>query len=187
MNKSLLAGTAPDPGTVNESECLAQQLSDDGTFPNSRFPLLLYRGAVSILDPDPAEPFERLFASNGWGGSWRDGIYPYHHYHSTAHEVLGVFAGLAKVQFGGEERGVIYEVHAGDTLIIPAGVAHRNLGSTGDFGVVGAYPQGQDWDINYGKSGERPQADRNIARVPLPKLDPVYGPGGPLLEKWKLR
>lgn len=43
--------------------------------------------------------------------------------------------------------------------MIPAGVAHKNLGSTADFGVAGAYPEGQDWDINYGWPGGRPHAD----------------------------
>jgi uncharacterized protein YjlB len=36
----------------------------------------------------------------------------------------------------------------------------------------------------YGESGERPQADHNIARVPVPEADPVYGTDGPLIEYW---
>jgi uncharacterized protein YjlB len=107
------------------------------------------------------------------------------HYHSTAHEVLGVYHGSARVQLGGE-RGVVQEVHPGDVLVIPAGVAHKKLGSTADFGVVGAYPEGQDWDMNYGRLGERPRADSNIARVPLPKADPVCGPDGPLTVHWAM-
>ena len=75
-------------------------------------------------------------------------------------------------------------VAAGDVVVIPAGVAHRRLRSTPDFGVVGAYPQGQRWDMCYGKKGERPGTDRNIARVPDPGTDPVYGGEGPLLELW---
>jgi uncharacterized protein YjlB len=47
-------------------------------------------------------------------------------------------------------------------------VAHKNIESSDDFGVVGAYPEGQDWYMNYGKPGERPKADKNIARLPLP-------------------
>ena len=76
-------------------------LVDDGTFPNNpRFPLLRYRNVVSIQGPDPAAIFERLFNDQGWAGSWRDGVYDMHHYHSTAHEVLGVYSGTAVVQFG---------------------------------------------------------------------------------------
>jgi len=37
----------------------------------------------------------------------------------------------------------------------------------------------------YGKPGERPQADENIARVPLPRTDPIYGIEGPVLDFWK--
>ncbi|HWQ92680.1 MAG TPA: cupin domain-containing protein [Clostridia bacterium] len=169
---------------LNKMDVVAQELKDDGVFPNSKLPLVLYREAVSVPGQDAAAAFEGLFAANGWGGSWRNGIYPYHHYHSTAHEVLGVYRGSAKVQLGGE-TGVVHEVHPGDVLVIPAGVAHKNLGSSADFGVVGAYPEGQDWDLKHGQPGERPGTDWNIARVALPKADPVYGTAGPLIEKWR--
>ena len=170
--------------TVNEPRVDASVLKDDGVFPNSRLPLLLYRRAVKLPKHDPASAFESLFAAHQWRGTWRNGIYCYHHYHSTAHEVLGIYSGSARVQLGGE-RGVIHEVRAGDVLLIPAGVAHKNLGMRGEFGVVGAYPAGQEWDMNYGKPSERPHADRNIAAVPLPVLDPVYGGGGPLRAHWR--
>ena len=97
--------------------------------------------------------------------------------------MLGIYGGSARVQLGGD-HGWIQEVYAGDVLAIPAGVAHKNLGSSDDFGVVGAYDRGLRWDMNYGRPGERPRADRNIAQVRLPKADPVYGPEGPLLEHW---
>lgn len=168
---------------ATEPNVFAIQLKDDGTIPNSNLPLLLYHQSVSISSRDPANVFEELFEEHGWSDSWRNGIYSYHHYHSTAHEVLGIYRGSAKVQLGGE-HGVIHEVRAGDVIVIPAGVAHKNLGSSEDFGVVGAYPEGQQMDMNYGKSGERPRADQNIARVPLPKMDPVYGENGPLNAKW---
>ena len=89
----------------------------------------------------------------------------------------------SKVQLGGEQ-GVIHDVRAGDVIVIPAGVAHKNLGSSDDFGVVGAYPEGQEMDMNYGKPGERDRAIENIAHVALPKMEPVFGEDGPLLEKW---
>ncbi len=179
MNKTA-SGTQPQ---VNPPDVVAQELKDDGVFPNSHLPMIVYRHAVSLSDEDPASIFEALFTANGYSGCWRDGIYPYHHYHSTAHEVVGVYSGWAKVQLGGDD-GVVHEVRAGDAVLIPAGVAHKNLGSSEDFGVVGAYPEGRDWDLNYGKPAERPQTDRNIACVPVPKLDPIYGPVGPLLDYW---
>jgi len=98
---------------------------------------------------------------------------------------LGVYAGEAKVQFGGDD-GIVETVQAGDVVIVPAGVGHKNLGASRDFGVVGAYPEGQDdYDMCYGKPEERPRAIKNIARVAKPKLDPVFGKEGPLLEHWK--
>lgn len=185
MSKKSVATQSPSK-PANEPDVLFAELQDDGVFPNSRLPLILYRLAVRLEGRDPAAVFEQLFAENGWVGSWRNGIYPYHHYHSTAHEVLGVYRGSARVQLGGE-RGVVHEVLSGDVIIIPAGVAHKNLGSTADFGVVGAYPEGQDWDMNYGKPGERPGADRNLRRVALPKADPVFGVAGRLMKKWGKR
>jgi uncharacterized protein YjlB len=159
-------------------------LSDDGTFPNnSRLPLLKYNAAVQLEDPDHAANFEHIFHANRWVGSWRNGVYAVHHYHSSAHEVLGVYGGTAVVQFGGEQ-GIAVEVKAGDVVVIPAGVAHKRLRSSMDFRVVGAYPEGQSWDMCYGREGERPETDRNISRVPVPATDPVYGGSGPLREIW---
>jgi uncharacterized protein YjlB len=99
-------------------------LVDDGVFPNNeQLPLLKYTGPVKLDDADPAATFEKLFKNHGWTGSWRNGVYAVHHYHSSAHEVLGVYCGSAAVQFGGEE-GVVVDVSYGDVVVIPAGVAH---------------------------------------------------------------
>ncbi len=94
-----------------------------------------------------------------------------------------LYGGTAQVQLGGEQ-GLVLSIQAGDVLIIPAGVAHKNLGGSRDFHVVGAYPDGQRPDICYGRDGERPQADRNIARLARPQEDPLYGADGPLFEHW---
>jgi uncharacterized protein YjlB len=110
-------------------------------------------------------------------------VYDYHHYHSTAHEVLGVASGSATLQLGGP-AGRSFNVEAGDVVLLPAGTAHRCEGADADFLVVGAYPPGQRWDILRGDPADRPEADQRIARVPLPGSDPVGGQGGPVLEKW---
>lgn len=166
-------------------EVVSVRLTDDGTFPNNAaLPLLVYRGAFAPARR-AAATMEKVFRANGWSGTWRNGIYGYHHYHSTAHEVLGIARGSARVQLGGP-NGETFEVAAGDVIVIPAGVAHKNLGASADFLVVGAYPEGQRWDMNTGEPGERPQVDRNIAQVPLPAMDPVYGTDGPLVEHWGL-
>jgi uncharacterized protein YjlB len=168
-----------------ESEFKSFLLKDDGVFPNNgKLPLLVLTGAIDLSGKDPAASVERLFAANGWVNSWRNGIYPFQHYHSTAHEVLGVYAGWVKARLGGP-GGVTIIAEPGDVIVIPAGVAHKNLDQSQGFRVVGAYPRGQMWDMNYGKPGERPAADKQIKKVPLPVTDPVYGKNGPLLEIWQ--
>ncbi|WP_207478359.1 cupin domain-containing protein [Arenibaculum pallidiluteum] len=160
-------------------------LPDDGIFPNNAaLPLLLYRATMPEHDTEArASAFERAFTRNGWHGTWRDGVFPYHHYHAEAHEVLGVAAGEAQLIFGGE-GGVTVTIRPGDAVVIPAGVAHRNLGSTSDFLVVGAYPVGQSPDMRTGRPDERERALRTIPRVALPDADPIHGPGGPLDRHW---
>jgi len=163
---------------------IVHELKDDGTFPNNeKLPLLIYKNAIEAAGHDMGGAIEQIFMDNGWGGLWRNGIYTYQHYHSTAHEVLGLYRGKVKVQLGGP-KGVTIDGKAGDVIIIPAGVAHKNLDCSADFGCIGAYPPGQTWDMNYGKPSERPAADKNIAGVPLPNTDPVYGNNGPLIDKW---
>jgi uncharacterized protein YjlB len=153
--------------------------ADDGRIPNSRLPLLVYRQA---LPADPAA-MERAFAEHGWGGGWRNGIYPFHHFHSTAHEVLGIARGEAAVRFGGP-KGSTVTVRAGDVVVIPAGVAHCKERDSGDLLVVGAYPGGADYDLRRGDPAEHDEAASNAARVGVPEQDPVSGRDGPLLRLW---
>src|SRR3954454_9657935 len=144
-------------------QVLPYQLKDDGAIPNNaELPLLIYEGAFKLPARDQASVIEKVFAANGWTGTWRNGIYRFHHYHSQTHEVLGVFSGSATVQFGGQ-HGITQSLRAGDVVIIPAGVAHKNLGASANFGVVGAYPGGREADMNHGKADERAAADYNIA------------------------
>ena len=156
--------------------------ADDGRIPNSRLPVLLYRRAFAARGAAGAAWLEQRFAAHDWRNSWRNGIYSFLHYHSTAHEVLGIYAGQARLQLGGE-RGQSVRVAAGDVLIIPAGVGHQNLDSE-QLGVVGAYPQGRHWDLNRGRPGERPATDRHIAALPLPATDPLLGPRQGLPRLW---
>src|SRR5215207_9193882 len=93
---------------------------DDVLVPNNRLPLIVRQGAITPDATDPASAFERTFAKNGWTNSWRDGIFDYHHYHSTAHEALGVAVGSATVRFGGE-NGETIGLTAGDVVVVPAG------------------------------------------------------------------
>lgn len=153
--------------------------ADDGRFPNSAFPLLVYRRAL----PADAAVMERTFAANGWSNAWRNGIFDYHHFHSVAHEVLGIAAGEAVVAFGGPS-GREVTLRAGDVVAIPSGVAHRNIGASADLLVVGAYPGGSDYDIRRGDPTEHAASARTAAAVPPPDSDPVSGRDGRLPRLW---
>ena len=165
-------------------EVSSHLLLENGSFPNNgRLPLLVFKQVFEKNRVTP-ERFEQLFTSNLWPAAWRNGIFSFHHYHSMAHEVLGVYRGWVEACFGGPD-GLILRAEAGDVIIIPAGVSHCNKGQSPDFRVVGAYPQGQNWDMKYGKDGERPAVDQVISTVPLPAADPVAGKDGPLKTLWE--
>jgi uncharacterized protein YjlB len=180
----------PRSSHTQPAQITAHLFADDGAIPNNpRLPFLVYQGALRLSAPrgrpDPAAVAETVFAANGWGGLWRNSIFPFPHYHSTAHEVLAVCRGWARVRFGGAQ-GVTQTVNAGDVAVIPAGVGHENLGDSGDLLVVGAYPPGQQPDLCYGEPDERPRVLKNIAQIPLPPTDPVYGQQGPLISQWNV-
>ena len=164
----------------------AYRFRDDGNTPNNpRFPLIHYRGAV-VLDPayDPAALFEVLFEYYDWVDQWRDGIYPYLHFHTKTHEVLGVSRGTARVQFGGA-HGRTIALKAGDVVVLPAGTGHRRIHASDDLLVVGAYPKGGDYDEPKPDEVDGKRARNRIAAVPLPRTDPVYGRDGPLRKIWR--
>jgi uncharacterized protein YjlB len=127
--------------------------------------------------------FEDLFDSNGWGDSWRDGIYDYVHYHSRIHEVLGIARGTGKVQFGGR-RGCTLALKAGDAAILPAGTGHQSLSASEDFLVVGAYPPSGKYD-ECTSSEDHERSLKTIPKVGRPRKDRVFGGNGPMLKAWK--
>jgi len=159
---------------------------DDGETPNNpRLPLVLYRTPVVLADGfDPAAIFEELFAGNDWGGSWRNGVYDFLHFHTRTHEVLGIARGTVRVQFGGA-AGKAIDLKAGDVAVLPAGTGHRRLRSSRDLLVVGAYPSSGRYDQRKPSDVDHAQAVADIAKVSLPEADPVYGKTGPLLELWR--
>ncbi len=172
------------PQPAIKSSVAVYYISDDGLFPNNNpLPVLFYKSILRLPKLFPARAVINLFAGNDWSNSWKASIYDYHHYHSITHEVLGVYKGKTKVQLGGE-YGIELTIEKGDVLIIPAGVAHKNLTPKNTFKCVGAYPGGMDYDMKTGKQGERPEADENIRAVPIPLKDPVFGLKGELPENW---
>lgn len=163
----------------------AVRFKDDGLVPNHpRWPLIIYRGAFEFDERhDPAAVIEDLFEANGWGDTWRDGIYDYVHYHSRIHEVLGIARGKGRVRFGGK-KGRIFTLKAGDVAVLPAGTGHQCLSADDDFLVVGAYPPAGTYD-ECTTIEDRPRALVPIPKVPPPRKDPVYGTSGPLSKLWK--
>ena len=155
---------------------------DDGRIPNNKLPLIIFKNVFDEREDEGAELLEDKFKNNNWKNSWRNGVHDFHHYHSNTHEVLGVYNGTALLQLGGE-NGEKLRVEAGDIIIIPAGVGHKNLESE-NFKIVGDYPNGRDYDMNYGKEGERPAADKNIAAVPIPEADPWFGEKAGIVDIW---
>ena len=169
------------------NERLTFRFEDDGEIPNNpALPLVLYRGAVDVNGAsDPAAAFERTFARHGWGDGWRNGIYDFLHFHTRAHEVLGIARGRATVEFGGA-KGEAVELQAGDVAILPAGTGHRRLSCSADLLVVGAYPADSAIDEHRPNKVSHDKAVADIAKTPLPQQDPVFGSDGPLKELWKL-
>ncbi|PAU61401.1 DNA-binding protein [Pseudomonas sp. PIC25] len=166
--------------SIPRPECL--RFSSDGRTPNSALPVLVYRQLP--LQGDLAEAFETLFAAHFWPPRWRSPVYDYHHYHTGAHEALGVARGHARLMLGGE-RGAEIEVRAGDALVLPAGTGHCQLQASADFLVVGAYPPEQDWDIQRPDERTHDAARARIAETPVPVSDPVTGTQGALVELWR--
>jgi uncharacterized protein YjlB len=158
--------------------------ADDGIVPNNpTLPLVLYRGALGG-EGDLAARCEAMFNAHGWPSPWRNGIYGHHHYHSTAHEVLGIARGSARVRLGGE-NGASVELRAGDVVVIPAGVAHKREAASADLLVIGSYPRGQRPNICRAEADTRDKSADQVARVGLPMSDPVTGRADPLLDCWR--
>ncbi len=172
-----IATKAPAPVTL--------RFADDGSIPNNALPLVLYRGAIDLAgSPDPEKLIERTFAANGWGDMWRNGIYPYVHYHSMIHEAMGIARGRARVRFGGD-NGEALDVTAGDVVILPAGTGHQRLTQSAELVVIGAYPPAGKFNLRRGSRAEHTAALASIPEVPPPATDPVFGPEGPLVALWR--
>lgn len=172
-------------GQINsKAKIIALHLKENGNFPNnSQLPVLIYK-QVFMKEKMQAEHVERILFENHWQNSWRNGIYSFQHYHTTAHEVLVVYKGWAEVQLGGPDNK-IHRIEKGDLVILPAGIAHKKIDSGEGFAVIGAYPDNQQWDMNYGKKEEKEQAKKQIKQVNLPAKDPVFGETGPVYKYWK--
>lgn len=173
-------GLASEARAERKMDIEKLQLSRNGWMPNNeRLPVLLYRQALS--GDKLADRMEELFQHNLWPAQWRNGVYTFHHYHSTTHEVLGIAGGSAQLILGGE-GGHNVTVQAGDVLVLPAGTGHFLQHGNPGFLVVGAYPVGQHWDIC--RSAPDAAATERMLHVPFPASDPVTGKDGELVHAW---
>lgn len=167
----IATGTVPEIAAIPASE----------GFPNSFLPILVYRSVLKA--GSAAEGFEQLFVANGWTNSWRNGIYDFDHFHSTAHEVLGIAAGWAEVRLGAD-AGIDFRLETGDVVVLPAGMSHRCRTASANLLVIGAYAEGREADLRHGKPDELNEVLSNIANVPLPQRDPVQGESGAMMQAW---
>lgn len=159
----------------------ARLFPPSGGVPNNpTLPVLIYRAAL----PADADEIERRLTTNGWDCRWRDGVFDFHHFHSTAHETLALARGSARLLIGGE-GGTELALTAGDVLVLPAGTGHKRMSASPDLVIVGAYPPGQDYAIEKPDAASLGRAREAIARVPLPASDPVEGVQGALTRLWK--
>lgn len=158
---------APDPAAPNHPD----------------LPVVIVAGAVAdgVSTSDVQETVRR----NGWGGAWIYGVFPYHHYHSDAHEALICVGGTAELLIGGAGGNRI-TVRRGDALVLPAGTGHKCLSSSDDFLVCGCYPADQESPDLKREGDPRDGVEARIAAVPLPEADPLFGESGPLMDAWRL-
>lgn len=165
----------------------ALNLTDDGCVPNHpHYPLLIYHKAfLEVGAPSSTQNVISTFKANGWQGAWVNGIFPYHHYHACAHEVLANVGDPVTVQFGGAS-GPVLTFETGMAVVIPAGGGHCRVSSPANLKIVGAYPRGQEnWDLKRAESpADYAVAKAEIAQVACPERDPIAGVTGPLLEYW---
>jgi uncharacterized protein YjlB len=176
-SKMARASKVESPATATPQQL---HLKPNGWMPNSPLPVLLYRNAMPASS-DRATAMERLFTANGWPPQWRNGVYDFHHYHSTAHEVLGFAEGHADLVLGGE-GGEPVTVHAGDIAVLPAGTGHCRITASNDFLVIGAYPENEHWDIC--RTAATPEVLERMRRVRFPASDPLTGASGALPKLW---
>ncbi len=151
----------------------------NGLVPNSCFPVLIHRAAVTAgVGGDLADAIEATFRRHDWLNNWRElGVYDYSHFHSTTHEALGMARGQITLRLGGT-GGSVVKLAAGDVLVLPAGTSHIRLENSDDSQMVGGYPEGRNWDLIRDElvtEMESRAAVKLIGSLPIPARDPVTG------------
>ncbi len=160
--------------------------ADDGSIPNNpRLPFLVYRRRHRPLrHARSRRVIEKIFASHGWGDMWRNGIFPYVHYHSMIHEALGIARGRAKVRFGGN-AGEVLDLAAGDVAVLPAGTGISACGRRRSLCVIGAYPKSGNTIFAGAARPSTPRRSRASPKCRCRTPTPCTGKDGPLTRLWR--
>ena len=148
-------------------------MDHDGVFPNNpHYPLLIFAGGCEHLD---SAATERAIVAASWSAPWAWGVFDFHHYHSTAWEILACVKGRAVLQLGGP-TGPEIGVTLGDVVLVPPGFAHRQLEATQDFTLLGAYPNsGCSGPVDTVRAAPTAAQRANIAAVQAPSEEPISG------------
>ena len=167
---------------MNKQDIITYFFENDGDIPNNILPVVIYKNALQhVVQKD----LELLFCPNGWRNNWHDIILTEDHFHSNTHEVLGLKSGQARLMLGGV-NGKIVTVEKGDVIILPAGVGHYSVDNSIEYQFVGGYPNGAEWNLKFSlKKEDSSSILAEIASIPLPEKDPVFGDDGPVFEYWK--
>jgi len=169
--------------TADQGAYRVLRLTANGWVPNNEaLPVIIYEQVLPTEPDAPDEVFDERLALHGWPVQWHDSVFDYHHFHSTAHEVLAVLAGSADLMLGGPS-GYPLHVRAGDALLLPAGTGHCLMEGRGGFRVAGGYPAGQQWDIR--RDALTAEELESLRLLPFPASDPLYGEQGPLIDYWQ--
>lgn len=79
------------------------------------------------------------------------------------------------MQLGGD-AGPTVSIGPGDLVLIPPGLAHKQLDATGGFALLGSYPkEGFDGSIDTLTGPPTDAVRENIARCYVPAKDPIFG------------
>lgn len=155
-----------------------------GDIPNSLLPLLLWKGWLPA-EACSGEGAQALYRRNGWQGTWVYTVFPFWHFHTRGHEVLGCVSGSARIGFGGD-GGIEVDIVVGDVAVVPAGVGHKKLSASADFLMAGGYPPGQEGNIVRPGIIDMEEAARLIASLPPPATDPVSGKADGVVAVWNV-
>mmetsp|Transcript_26849 Transcript_26849/g.53618 ORF Transcript_26849/g.53618 Transcript_26849/m.53618 type:complete len:227 (-) Transcript_26849:62-742(-) len=147
----------------------------DGTFPNNPdHPLLLFRGSSKFTGDE--KECRRTLRKAGWTAPWKWIVFPYHHYHSSAWELLLCVQGAAVLKLGGE-TGPEVKIGVGDIMLIPPGFVHKQLASSDGFSVLGSYPSviGKDVEVDELRGTATEEQLENILSCCAPEVEPITG------------